>query len=53
MTPEELRELYLRRANEAELEEQRATSQQAKWAWEKIAVSYLELAELLKEEPEA
>ena len=37
---------FLRKAEEAELEEKMAADPKAKWAWEKIAVGYLELAEL-------
>ena len=37
---------FLRKAKEAEKQEEKATNRDERWAWEKIAVSYLELAEL-------
>ena len=49
MASESLREFYLRKSREAEVEERKATNRRAQWAWEKIVVSYLELAELLNE----
>jgi hypothetical protein len=44
---ENLRDEYLRKAAEAEREENLATDRQAKEAWERIVVSYLELAALI------
>jgi len=37
---------YLRRAEEAERQQMRAKTPEARRAWERIAASYLELAEL-------
>ena len=39
---------YLRRAEEAEKQERRATDLLAKEAWERIVVGYLELAEIAR-----
>ena|ERR1700761_8722918 len=42
------REEYLRRAEEAEKQERRATDLLVKEAWERIVVGYLELAEIAR-----
>lgn len=39
---------YLRKAQEAEAEEKHARDPQARWAWERIVVGYLELAEMAR-----
>ena len=39
---------YLRKAGEAEIEEKRSRDPQVRWAWERIAVGYLELAEMAR-----
>lgn len=42
------RDEYLRKAQEAERQERRATDLLAKEAWERIVVGYLELAEIAR-----
>ena len=39
---------YLLKAEEADAEEEQATCPKMKWAWERIAVAYLELAEMIE-----
>jgi hypothetical protein len=48
MVGESQHEEYLRKAAEAERHQQRAKDPQAREAWERIVVGYLELAEIIR-----